>query len=213
VLKIIRDLCLKLIAYNFIDLVLIVKNVTTMNRAIFFLSVFAYTILICVSCNRKFIEPDQVGIMSTEEIDNHLREQVKLRGKVDWAYVPDEVLYSATRHSNSMLFITYSSTPNGRSLPMNDENYKKTGKLPQEWIKVRDEIIQHILEKERAYRKQPELTTSQILFGRYEPNETLACITVIFSDPSLIPDLRENKLIRTLEPGYAPDSMDWYIEK
>jgi len=185
-----------------------------MNKLILFLSVFLGTILICISCNRKLSESNQVDIISKEEIDNHLREQVKLRGKVDWAYVPDEVLYSATRHSNSMLYITYSATPNGRSLPMNDENYKKTGKLPQEWIKVRDEIILYILEKERAYRKQPDLTKYQILYppGR-EPNETLPTIRAIISDPSLIPDLRKNKLIKSIEPTYVPNSMDWYIEK
>lgn len=152
--------------------------------------------------------------MSKEEIDQHMREQVQLKGDFDWSYVSDEVLYSAALHSKSILYITYSVTPNGGSLPMNDENYKKTGKLPLEWIRVRDEIIQYILEKERAHRKQPDLTVSQILFPRGStPSETLPDITVIISAPSLVSDLRENELIKSLEPGYTPSSMDWYIEK
>jgi len=186
----------------------------------YLLTILAISISLHTSCFNKLDrqKKNQVDIMSTEEIDNHLREQVKLRGKVDWAYVSDEVLYSATRHSGAVLSIIYCPDPNysGRTpLPVSDENYKKTGKLPQEWVKVRDEIIQYILEKERAYRKQPDLTISQILFpaGRGKPNETLPSITAVFSDPSLIKDLRKNKLIKSIEPTYAPDSMDWYIEK
>ncbi len=165
-------------------------------------------IILQLSCFNKLNrqKKHQTSIMSTEEIDNHLREQVKERGEVDWAYVSDEVLYSAAMHEKSGLFIIYCPFPgSGRTpLPHNDENYKKTGKLPQEWIKVRDEIIQYILEKERAYRKQPDLTASQILYAGREPDETLPHITVTFSDPSLISDLRNNELIRSIEPGYTP---------
>jgi len=144
--------------------------------------------------------------MSKEEIDNHIEKQLGLRGNFDWSYVSDEVLYSAAMHSESVLYLTYSPNPNANSgsLPMSDENYKKTGKLPQEWIKVRDKIIQYILEKERIYKKQPDLTKSQILYplGR-EPDETLACITIIFSAPSLIPGLRKNEFVKSVEPGYT----------
>jgi len=135
-----------------------------------------------------------------EYMDNWVREN---RAIFNWKHAPNEVLYSALMQSDSILSICYKLTPDGPSIPPKEERIN--GVIPDTWKAKRKEIIQYILEKEQKYRKQPNLTTRNIL-PVYAINNKGACFYIQITDPIIIEELRNDKTIRSLESIYMPAS-------
>ncbi len=158
--------------------------------------------LFTISCFTKqnTVKYKNHKILSKVEINNFIREEIKNKGKFRWEAASDHLIYSALMHTDDgILYITYRISPDGPELP----NYGDSNKLPKEWINKRDEIVQYILEKERKYRNSPNLEINDLLPPwNTDLDNRLPSISFQITDPSIISELRKDKTITRMTPGY-----------
>ncbi len=165
--------------------------------------VIALALTSCISPKKSKIDTSKEIIMSKKEINDFAKNEIKTNGKFRWEAASDHLIYSALMHTDDkMLNITYTITPSGPKLPHYEEG---SNKLPKEWLKKRDEIIQYILEKERIYRDKSKLTINDLLPSwNANLDNHLPSIYLQVTDPSIISELREDKTILGIAPSYEP---------
>ena len=124
----------------------------------------------------------------------------------DWTYfASDRMVYSALVHGEApILTIAYTIEPD---IDMIDF-YRKNDTLPDNWLIVRDSIIDFIWEKEKKYQNKPNLKKHDLL--PYGLRNDGPLIRIIITDPSTIRPLRRDKNIRSISPShYTFDWFDW----
>lgn len=161
---------------------------------------YAITLTFLIGCKNS---PEKVNYerstWSKKEINRFIVNWSLENNKMfDWKNAPDKMVYSALYHGDSFLYVNYKAQSDGREMPPLDAY-----ELPEDWLKKRDEIADFILEKERGYRKQPNLSLKDLLRPHkkqlsHEFNE----IQIQVTNPSTITELRANKTVIMIQPGY-----------
>lgn len=155
--------------------------------------------IITASCSKKSTNTlsTQSELISKEKINKFIIKYMKRNQTLfDWSAAPDDILYSAMMHSDSVLAIIYTANPE-----IKKASYKKDKTLTDDFLVKRDSIINDILEKERIYRNAPELQKDDLLL----PSKfwkKLPVIKIKITAPSIIADLRKDRFITSLSCDY-----------
>ncbi len=155
--------------------------------------------IIIASCSKKSTNAlsTQSELISKEKIDQFMIKYMnKNQTTFDWLAAPDDMLYSAMMHTDSVLTIVYTANPE-----IKKASYKKDKTLTDVFLVKRDSIINDILEKERMYRNMPELQKSDLL-PPYTLWNKLPIIKMKVTKRSIITDLRKDRFVTALGCNY-----------
>jgi len=149
------------------------------------------------------------NLVPKKEIDNFIEQKTKSGdGNFAWEDMPNDMLYSATMLTDSIISVTYvagsyTDVYDFFSAGETKSHYRSNNKLPNEWLTKRDEVIDEVLNLERKYRKSLELSSEDILpFGR---DDVLPHIYLKITNPEIIKQLRKHKSVINVEPAlYIP---------
>ncbi len=173
-----------------------------MNKSPNIIFLFLITIFFVTPCCQSIVAKYNAP-MSKKEIDKFIADWIEAnKTTFDWKYASDDMIYSALVHGDGTLSIGYTIYPNEPKLP----DYDNSNKLPERWIVKKEEIIQYVLEKERKYRRKPSLNESDLRprHRSHKLENHLPNISLYVTNPSVISELRKDKTIRYIEPGYYP---------
>jgi hypothetical protein len=162
-----------------------------------------FTHLICygllaitaVSCKKETVE-NPSELMSVNDLNSQLYREVEKQGVYNWSTASDNMLWSAGMQSDSIFAIGYQpelfENINEQMHTINIES--------KEWIAVRDEILNFILEEEQ--KLDPNKTMDDLLPFGY-PN-VVPSMAVYMTSYEAVQKLRAMGTIRYFEPmGYA----------
>lgn len=152
-----------------------------------------------------YLESEKPEIMTIDEIDDFLVEKIESSSQqFEWRDIPLKLTYSALMLSDSIISVSYlpdgyNSRKEFYSSPKIKQAYQSNGgKLPDICIKKRDDIINIVLEEERAFRKNSNLTKIDIIPVEY--SEKLPYIHIKVTSPNAIDILKRNKSITAFSP-------------
>ncbi len=140
-------------------------------------------------------------LTSKTEIDQHIKTVMDRDGIYDWKHAPDDILFSAAMHSDSIFAIGYQTSATDDM----ENNIHLIDIKSAEWLSARDEVLDIILKNEQELN--PETTVLDLLPYGYP--EDLPSMEVRITNPATISILREMDEIRYLESiSYflAPDN-------
>ena len=160
---------------------------------------YSLLLLLFISCKKiTNITEDQnaATLISTEQIDAFIKEQVSKNRKFEWSTASSDMVWSALQHSDNIMSVGY--------MPLNqlnvENNLHNININTADWKKAKEEVLQLILKSEQAL--DPAVSLSSIL----QWDETiLPVIDITVKNPATVKLLRASKLIRYAEPmGYEP---------
>jgi len=142
-------------------------------------------------------------ILPLEEVDDFIINRI-IDGGFEWEDMSVRLLHSSIMHNNSIASISYipddyTSMEDFYSSDAIIQAYDNTNRLPAECVTKRNQIIHKILEKERTYRNQPELSVQDILPFGYD--EKLPHIYIKITNPLTIMELVNDNSITGIAPG------------
>ncbi len=161
----------------------------------------AVAIFLSVNSCRKADSPSAPELAAKPdptELDRYIRAQLESKGEFIWAWATDDMVWTALANSDQVLSVGYQ--PVGEA-PGVEDRLHRTNIQSEAWRKARQEVLQTILQLERAL--QPALTEAQLL--AFEENAVLPVLDVYVRNPATIAALRQSPLVRYAEPiGYEP---------
>jgi len=175
---------------------------------------FAIASLACVllftACNKTSnsdqlnagsVDEQQVQLQTPQQINAFIKQVLNSKGEFNWSDASDLTLYSAVMHSsNHMVSVGYK--------PLDETNVEqrltKINIHDNKWTAVKTQVIQLILQEERAVR--PALKAEDVEVWK---ENKLPVVDVRIDNINTVKLLRRSKLIRYVEPmGYEPENFD-----
>ena len=171
-----------------------------MNKKLIY---FSFVSILFFSCKKSTIEKETFDItdktISRTEIDNFIKQEIYNHHQFEWNKASDEMINSALNYSDHILSVGYTTG----KIASFDKNISSININDAEWQKVRQQIINLILQSEQQLNKQ--LTMADIMPWQ---EKVLPVIDVIVKNPATIKLLRNSKFVRYAEPlGYEPEDV------
>lgn len=158
------------------------------------------TFLACLffSCNKEVsISEENNVIHDISTIDEFIRSYTDQSVIFNWKYADVKMIHSALVQSDSILSIGYALAKDQNV----DDLIGLEDKLSEDWIKVRSELLQKVLEFEREVRGQPDLELSALL--PVELDDEIPTIVIASTSFKAVEFLKNHELVRYVEPmGY-----------
>ena len=165
-----------------------------------FFSIACCTLLFLSGCKKIADRPELIDnpeIISSETINDFIKEELRARKKFEWSSASPEMVWSALQQKDNMLSVGYKPATAG-----NIDNMIHTIDVESaEWKMAREKLVAQIIASEQQYDKT--LTRAQILVSE---DETLPFINVLVKSFATIQLLRNNNTVRYAEPmAYEPE--------
>jgi len=169
-------------------------------------------ILVLISCSKEetvqSIEPSEFKEYSNEEINAFIESKTSQGEIFDWKEAPIDMIHSAAMASDELIAIGY--TVNGQQ-DLSGIIGLQDG-LPTEYLAQRKELLNAILESEKQFSGNEDLTLKEIL--PYELDNEIPTIAVRITSPETVIMLESDVNIRYIEPmGYDPSDASGYVQK
>ena len=171
-----------------------------MVRKSYFVLLLVLVIFSCRKVDAPITQqsPDQ-DLVSRAEIDELIRNQLNQGDVFHWDKEAANVTWSAAVLSDSILSIGYKPAKVGNI----DDIIHELDLTAPDWVAAKERILDRLLELERQYRQQDDLTLEDlIVFGDYE---YIPVINIQIASDIAVKELRAMDEVRYVEPlGYYP---------
>ena len=162
-------------------------------KKIFFLA--CTSLLLLFSCKKTADNtapnPPLPALVSTENINDFIKEKLSQAGSFEWAAAPDEMVWSALQHTDKIISIGYK--PAGHL--WKDEEQAGINVNESNWKAAREAVVQLVLSSEQELDKA--ITRDKILLLE---DDQLPFINMVVENPATVKLLRGSNMIRYAEP-------------
>ncbi len=167
-------------------------------KQIFLLALLATASLI--SCKKELTNADGNSthtFLSTQDIDAVIRMRIEQNGYFNWNEENIDLTWNALEHTDYVLSVGYKPADYSGDLSSQIADINIRDK---DWLDTKNEVLQIILEEE--LKLNPSLTIGELVIWQ---EDVLPVLNVVVHSPKTIERLRNNSLIRYVEPmGYEP---------
>lgn len=178
-----------------------------MKRSLFALPI---CILLFAACNKtstsneissSSVDEQRAQLLTPQQINAFIKDVIETKGEFNWSDAPDLLVYSAIMHSEDhMVSVGYKPTDEANV----EQRLAKINIRDNKWATAKAQVIEMILQQERASRPQLKAADVEV----WKENK-LPVIDVRIDNFNTLKLLRSSKLIRYAEPmGYEPGNFD-----
>jgi len=158
-------------------------------------------IVLLQACKKKEsvnLAPATPALISNEEIDYFIREQIRQHQKFEWSTASDEMIWSALQQSDNILSVGYKPASESNV----EDRLADIDIKSDNWKAARQQVLSIILKEESKTRTHLTLEDLE----EWKEN-VLPVVDVKVENLSTIKELRASNLVRYAEPmGYEPKS-------
>ena len=164
------------------------------------------------SCNKETNNSPQplsnttVQLMTTEQINNSIKEEINRSGEFRWAAASDEMLWSAIMHSADHV-VSVGYKPYGERDV--EDRLSEINIGDNLWLAAKNEVLQMIFNNEKLIRPNIKLQNLEVW-----PEKKLPVTDVVIENINTLKALRHSNLVRYAEPmGYNPEAFEQKLEE